>query len=338
MGLKRLAAFAATMLALAIFAAAPARAQLTSEANLNVGHAPVSNSNPVPVAATSPIGTDSTQMQGTAAAGASPLGNPLQDGGVGADGKVHPLATDNSGHANVNVTNTPAISSSQLPGALDGSGNLKIHEQGTASVAVGSALPAGTNDIGKVDLNSALPAGSSIVGKVGIDQTAPGTTNGVQLNAALPAGTNDIGKVDLNTAIPAGTNLIGRAGIDQTTPGTTNAVNGAAVAPVASSALEIAHVIKGGAGALANLSVTNHLTSPVWVLVLNATSDPGNGAVAPIWWQELPAATAAQDAGGTWGWGTAPLKATTGITVVCSTTGPFTETQTANCAISGQAL
>jgi hypothetical protein len=36
---------------------------------------------------------------------------------------------------------------------------------------------------------SALPAGTNIIGKVGIDQTTPGTTNGVQVNAsALPTG------------------------------------------------------------------------------------------------------------------------------------------------------
>lgn len=40
---------------------------------------------------------------------------------------------------------------------------------------------------------AAIPAGSNIIGKVGIDQTAPGTTNGVQVNAALPAGANTIG-------------------------------------------------------------------------------------------------------------------------------------------------
>jgi len=75
------------------------------------------------------------------------------------------------------------------------------------------ALPAGTNNIGDVDIITipALVAGTALIGKVGIDQTTPGTTNGIQINAALPAGTNNIGDVDVLSlpALPAGTNNIG---------------------------------------------------------------------------------------------------------------------------------
>ena len=63
----------------------------------------------------------------------------------------------------------------------------------TNGVQVVAALPAGTNNIGDVDLASAIPAGTNIVGQVGIDQTTPGTTNGVQVVAALPAGANTVG-------------------------------------------------------------------------------------------------------------------------------------------------
>lgn len=51
----------------------------------------------------------------------------------------------------------------------------------------------------KITLPTALPAGTNLLGKVGIDQTTPGTTNGVQVNAALPAGTNNIGTVNGST-------------------------------------------------------------------------------------------------------------------------------------------
>lgn len=47
----------------------------------------------------------------------------------------------------------------------------------------------------RVTNTTAIPAGTNIIGKVGIDQTTPGTTNGVQINAALPAGANVIGHV-----------------------------------------------------------------------------------------------------------------------------------------------
>jgi len=45
-------------------------------------------------------------------------------------------------------------------------------------------------------IDTALPAGTNIIGKFGIDQTTPGTTNGVQVVAPLPAGTNNIGIVN----------------------------------------------------------------------------------------------------------------------------------------------
>jgi hypothetical protein len=59
-------------------------------------------------------------------------------------------------------------------------------------------LPAGTQNIGDVDIASALPAGSNNIGDVDIA-------------SALPAGDNNIGNVDVVTlpSIPAGSNNIG---------------------------------------------------------------------------------------------------------------------------------
>lgn len=64
--------------------------------------------------------------------------------------------------------------------------------------SVRDALPAGTNNIGDVDVLTlpALPAGTNNIGDVDIA-------------SALPAGTNNIGDVDIASAIPAGTNNIG---------------------------------------------------------------------------------------------------------------------------------
>lgn len=61
------------------------------------------------------------------------------------------------------------------------------------------ALPAGTNNIGDVDVLSlpATPAGSNIIGRVGIDQTTDGTTN---LVAAKQSGTWTISTVTPGTA------------------------------------------------------------------------------------------------------------------------------------------
>lgn len=59
--------------------------------------------------------------------------------------------------------------------------SINVDSSGHLWVRIGAmtALPAGTNNIGDVDIASAIPAGTNLIGKVGIDQTTPGTTNGV---------------------------------------------------------------------------------------------------------------------------------------------------------------
>jgi hypothetical protein len=74
-----------------------------------------------------------------------------------------------------------------------------------ASATIDAAIPAGTNNIGDVDLASAIPAGTNNIGDVDV-LTLP----------AIPAGNNNIGDVDV-ASIAAGTNVIGRvAGMEAT--------------------------------------------------------------------------------------------------------------------------
>jgi len=77
---------------------------------------------------------------------------------------------------------------------------VKCNADGAVVTELSGSIPAGTNNIGDVDLASAIPAGSAIIGKVGIDQTTPGTTNKVvaELSGSIPAGANEIGKVQLS--------------------------------------------------------------------------------------------------------------------------------------------
>lgn len=106
---------------------------------------------------------------------------------------------------------------------LNVSGDLTISGSVANPITL-AALPAGTNNIGDVDVLS-LPA--------------------------LPAGTNNIGDVDVLTlpALVAGSALIGKVGVDQTTPGTTNAVSLAQIGATT--------VVNGGvAGTLAVGGVT----------------------------------------------------------------------------------
>ena len=131
-----------------------------------------------------------------------------------------------------------------LPLALTASGGLKVGHV--------EPIPAGTNNIGDVDVLT-LPAG-----------TVAGA-------ASLPGGTNNIGDVDVLTlpALPAGGNVVGKVGIDQTTPGTTNRVyltdiNAGKYETVAASQTDQVLGATGAAG--------NYLAG---VLIVPATTSPG---------------------------------------------------------------
>jgi len=91
----------------------------------------------------------------------------------------------------------------------DGAGSLTVD----GSVSLAAAIPAGTNNIGDVDVLTlpALPAGTNNIGDVDV-LTLP----------SIPAGNNNIGDVDVVTlpALPTGTNRIGSV---QITDGTDEA-------------------------------------------------------------------------------------------------------------------
>lgn len=126
-------------------------------------------------------------------------------------------ATLSALNAKVTAVNTGAVvvSSSALPtGAATEATlsalNAKVTAVDTGAVTISAALPAGTNNIGDVDVLSlpSLPAGTNNIGDVDV-LSLP----------SLPAGTNNIGDVDVLSlpALPAGTNSIGTvvvAGLD----------------------------------------------------------------------------------------------------------------------------
>lgn len=115
----------------------------------------------------------------------------------------------------------------------------------STGIAITTALPAGTNNIGDVDLASAIPAGDNNIGNVDI-ATLPGTVQtdiaamkgkidtmqadialikaGTPVSAALPAGINNIGDVDI-ASIAAGDNNIGNVDIASIAAGDNNIGN-----------------------------------------------------------------------------------------------------------------
>lgn len=147
-----------------------------------------------------------------------------------------------------------------------------------------------------------LVGGSNIPsGTVKIDQTTPGATNGVVVNS---------GVVTLSGTI---------------TPTARTAVT--------STSLEANHVITGAAGSLYSFEVQADSTLSAaawWIMVYNATSAPGDGAVTPIKCYQMSAGTL----GASYAFPN-PIAFSTGITIGVSTTGCLTKTASAHAIISG---
>src|SRR5579862_306229 len=101
------------------------------------------------------------------------------------------------------------------------------------------------------------------------------------------------------------------------------------VATLATSALAASLVLKASAGALYGFDVAADSAlsmAPWWLMIFNAASAPADGAVTPAKVYAFPAGTLGYAAS----WGIAPLPFSTGITLVVSTTGPFTKTGSAH--------
>jgi hypothetical protein len=110
---------------------------------------------------------------------------------------------------------------------------------------------------------------------------------------------------------------------------------GAAVTPVPSTALDANHVIKGSAGNLYSFEVAVDTTlsvAPWWIMLYNATSAPGDGAVTPLKCYAMPSNTTQYSAAFN-----IPVRFSTGITIGVSTTGCFTKTASTHAFISGDA-
>lgn len=161
---------------------------------------------------------------------------------------------------------------------------------------------------------------SAVGGTVAIDQTTPGTTNGVVINSsALPTGASTSAlQPSLGTSTSPSTNVI-----------TTQRPS---VTQVISTALEASHVLKASAGQLVELAVFNSKASSQFILLMNSTTVPGDGAVTLLY-PPIPIGAASLlvlDL-------PYPLVASTGISISNSSTGSFTKTLGgADCAFFAQ--
>ena len=138
-----------------------------------------------------------------------------------------PAGTNNIGDVDVLTVPADPFGANADAASATGSISAKLRFLAATGIAGMTALPAGTNNIGDVDVLTlpALPAGTNNIGDVDV-LTLPalpaGTNNigdvDVLTLPALPAGTNNIGDVDI-LSIAAGANLIGNVGIGVRTSG-----------------------------------------------------------------------------------------------------------------------
>lgn len=104
----------------------------------------------------------------------------------------------------------------------------------------------------------------------------------------------------------------------------------AAIVPVKSSAVETGHVIKSSAGNLYGFSVTTGAVAG-YAMVHNSATVPAAGAVTPVKCEPVAADTGISFAFDP------PIRLSIGISISFSSTGCFTQTNSATAFISAQA-
>lgn len=135
--------------------------------------------------------------------------------------------------ANSQVILTKGVIVGETTGGGGGYVAVKVNPSGalTTETSITGSLPAGTNNIGDVDVLSlpSLPAGTNNIGDVDVlslpslpaGSNAIGTV-GVTSLPSIPAGSNAIGTVGVTAlpSIPAGANNIGSVNVAEVIPGT----------------------------------------------------------------------------------------------------------------------
>lgn len=159
-----------------------------------------------------------------------------------------------------------------------------------------------------------------------------GTSNDADIATGKPMPVQLRGSdgTDRSNALPVtlgSTTITGTVAVTQS--GTWN-ISPAAVTPVVSAVAESSHIIKASAGTLFDWHVTTGAIAG-YIMIFNAASAPADGAVAPIVCIAIAANTTF------FGNDRVPTAFSTGITMVFSTTGPFTKTASATAFFSGKA-
>lgn len=176
-----------------------------------------------------------------------------------------------------------------------------------------------SSDAGAQALSHPCYAPTNGIGCIGVSLSSPLPVTGT------PSGTQDVNIVTVaGGAVPTlGTGIQGVAFAPTATAA-------AAIAPVVSSAAEASHVLKASPGNLYGFHASTGATAG-YILVYDATSAPSNGTVTPVMCMAIPATSTMGMSPGA----NMPILFATGITIVFSTTGCFTQTTSATAFFSG---
>lgn len=212
-------------------------------------------------------GGTASQVQGNVASGAADVGNPVKVGGV------------------FNTT-PPTFTNGQR-------GDLQISANGSLRSEL--RMPGSTSAVGTVNGSGDTVANTSVAGYIAgsFGWVYNGTTWDRQRSASADA--------QSNTGLTAATNMLfnGTNWDRQRSIGAGNgiaavaiaptALIGGALTPVVSPAAENSRVLKASAGNLYSVFAANHTATPGFLLILNATAAPADGAVTPLECAALPA-------------------------------------------------
>lgn len=207
------------------------------------------------------------------------------------------------------------------PLVSDSSTGPFIIQELTLSSNIGSAPGQSSVNSSSISQYYLNPKGRYIQINVGSAFTANATLSLMLHTARYPDKT-------IAASLLAGSNNIGLV------VGASSALATAGVPPLASAAAVATQIVKTSAGNLHGFIVSNIAATTTWAYAINAVSAPASGSVVtPLEWVQVPATATAS-----WGSGTLPAFFSTGVTLLCSSTGPtassFIFTTTTSCAFT----
>lgn len=232
--------------------------------------------------------------------------NPGQDVNVGT--AANPMVVSSSGGSQTSPTIVGGEYNSTLPTLSNGQTDaIQLDSSGNLRVRLAASALTGVDGVNNAALANVLLANEASSAAARLMAFAPFVFNG---------STWDRARGDTTGAFI----------VETPTGSASNALTVSATSAVASSL-----VLKASAGNLYGYNIVAG-ASAGYLMIFNATSAPADGAVTPTLC--IPVAANA----GLERQFAKPLRFTTGITMVFSTTGPFTKTASATAFLAGEAL